>query len=112
MLGAAWPKDRIFRTTVGRIIFNRALPEELWFVNELLDKKGVNAVIDLCYRHLGREVTAEIVDNIKDMGFEYATRSGITIAVTDIQVPNEKDEIVARTSEKVAEAERQYRRGA
>ena len=111
MLGAAWPEDRIFRTTVGRIIFNRALPEELWFVNKRLDKKGVNAVIDLCYRHLGREVTAEIVDNIKDLGFEYATRSGITIAVTDIQVPIEKDEIVARTSEKVAEAERQYRRG-
>ncbi len=111
LLGAAWPQDRIFRTTIGRIIFNRALPEELWFVNELLDKKGVNEVIDLCYKHLGREVTAETVDNIKDLGFEYATRSGITIAVSDIQVPNEKDEIVERTSEEVAEAERQYRRG-
>ena len=111
LLGADWPKDRIFRTTVGRIIFNRALPEELLFVNKLLDKKGVNEVIDLCYKHLGREVTAEIVDNIKDLGFEYATRSGITIAVSDIQVPHEKDTIVERTSEEVAEAERQYRRG-
>ena len=111
LLGANWPQDRIIRTTIGRIIFNRALPEELWFVNELLDKKGVNDVIDDCYKHLGREVTAETVDNIKDLGFEYATRSGITIAVSDIQVPNEKDEIVERTSEEVAEAERQYRRG-
>ena len=111
LLGAAWPKDRIIRTTIGRIIFNRALPEELWFVNKLLDKKGVNEIIDLCYKHLGREVTAEIVDNIKDLGFEYATRSGITIAVSDIQVPQEKDMIVERTSEEVAEAERQYRRG-
>ncbi len=111
MLGANWPQDRIIRTTIGRIIFNRALPEELWFVNELLDKKGVNDVIDDCYKHLGREVTAETVDNIKDLGFEYATRSGITIAVSDIQVPHEKDEIVERTSEEVAEAERQYRRG-
>ena len=111
LLGAAWPQDRIIRTTIGRIIFNRALPEELWFVNELLDKKGVNEVIDLCYKHLGREVTAETVDNIKDLGFEYATRSGITIAVSDIQVPHEKDEIVERTSDEVAEAERQYRRG-
>ena len=83
----------------------------MWFVNELLDKKGVNEVIDLCYKHLGREVTAETVDNIKDLGFEYATRSGITIAVSDIQVPHEKDEIVERTSDEVAEAERQYRRG-
>ena len=111
LLGAAWPRDRIIRTTIGRIIFNRALPEELWFVNELLDKKGVNEVIDLCYKHLGREVTAETVDNIKDLGFEYATRSGITIAVSDIQVPHEKDEIVERTSDEVAEAEHQYRRG-
>ena len=111
LLGAAWPRDRIIRTTIGRIIFNRALPEELWFVNDLLDKKGVNEVIDLCYKHLGREVTAETVDNIKDLGFEYATRSGITIAVSDIQVPHEKDEIVERTSDEVAEAERQYRRG-
>ncbi len=111
LLGAAWPRDRIIRTTIGRIIFNRALPEELWFVNDLLDKKGVNEVIDLCYKHLGREVTAETVDNIKDLGFEYATRSGITIAVSDIQVPHEKDKIVERTSDEVAEAERQYRRG-
>ncbi len=111
LLGAAWPQDRIIRTTIGRIIFNRALPEELWFVNDLLDKKGVNEVIDLCYKHLGREVTAETVDNIKDLGFEYATRSGITIAVSDIQVPHEKDEIIERTSDEVAEAERQYRRG-
>ena len=111
LLGAAWPKQRLIRTTVGRIIFNRALPESLWFVNELLDKKGVNDVIDLCYKHLGREVTAATVDNIKDLGFEYATRSGITIAVSDIQVPDEKDEIIARTSEEVVEAERQRLRG-
>ena len=111
LLGADWPQDRIIRTTIGRIIFNRALPEELWFVNDLLDKKGVNDVIDLCYKHLGREVTAETVDNIKDLGFEYATRSGITIAVSDIQVPRAKDQIVEQTSDEVAKAERQYRRG-
>ena len=111
LLGAAWPQDRIIRTTIGRIIFNRALPEELWFVNDLLDKKGVNEVIDLCYKHLGREVTAETVDNIKDLGFEYAPGRAFTIAVSDIQVPHEKDKIVERTSDEVAEAERQYRRG-
>ncbi|RME50569.1 MAG: DNA-directed RNA polymerase subunit beta', partial [Caldilineae bacterium] len=111
LLGASWPQDRLVRTTVGRIIFNRALPQELWFVNELLDKKGVNDVVDLCYKHLGREVTAVTVDNIKDLGFEYATRSGITIAVSDIEVPESKNEIIERASAEVAEAERQYRRG-
>ena len=62
----------------------------------MLDKKGVNDVVERCYKHLGREVTAEIVDNIKDVGFEYATRSGITIAVSDIQVPDAKQEIIER----------------
>ena len=111
LLGANWPKERIFRTTVGRIIFNRALPEELLFVNELLDKKGVNDVVELCYKHLGQAITAEVVDNIKDVGFKFATQSGITIAVSDIQVPDSKDEILERATTEVGEAERQYRRG-
>ncbi len=111
LLGAAWPKERVFRTTVGRIIFNRALPEELWFVNDLLDKKGVSDVVELCYKHLGQAVTAEVVDNIKDVGFKYATQSGITIAVSDIQVPDNKEEILEATTGEVNEAERQYRRG-
>ena len=96
---------------MGRIIFNRALREELWFINEVLDRKGVDSVVARCYKHLGREVTAEVVDNIKDLGFEYATRSGITIAVSDIQVPEEKAEILERTTQEVEQSERQYRRG-
>ncbi len=111
LLGASWPEDRLITTTVGRIIFNRSLRDELWFVNRVLDRKGVDAVVALCYKHLGREVTAEIVDNIKDLGFKYATRSGITIAVSDIQVPDEKAEILERTTAEVELSEQQYRRG-
>ena len=111
LLGASWPEERIIRTTVGRIIFNRALPQELWFVNTLLDKKGVNQVVERCYRHLGNDVTAETVDNIKDLGFKFATKSGITIAVSDIQVPEEKHEILEKTTQEVENAEQQYRRG-
>ena len=111
LLGAAWPADRLLTTTVGRVIFNRALPDELWFVNDVLDRKGVDAVVARCYKHLGREVTAEVVDNIKDMGFHYATQSGITIAVSDIQVPFEKAEILERTTQEVELSEQQYRRG-
>jgi DNA-directed RNA polymerase subunit beta' len=111
LLGADWPKSRILRTTVGRIIFNRSLPEELWFVNELLDKKLVNQIVERCYKHLGREQTAEVADNVKDLGFLYATQSGITIAVSDIQVPEQKQEILDRTTEEVSQVERQYRRG-
>ncbi len=111
LLGAVWPQDRFMTTTVGRIIFNRALPTELWFVNDLLDKKGVNDIVGLCYKHLGREVTAEVVDSIKDLGFLYATKSGITIAVSDIRVPEQKQAIVDRTTEEVEQTEQQYRRG-
>ena len=111
LLGAGWPKERLMRTTVGRIIFNRALPEELWFVNELLDRKGVDTVVARCYKHLGRAVTSETVDNIKDLGFRYATRSGITIAISDINVPDKKAEILEQTTSEVEKAEQQYRRG-
>jgi DNA-directed RNA polymerase subunit beta' len=111
LLGAAWPKSRLMRTTVGRIIFNRALPEELWFVNELLDRKGVDQVVARCYKHLGREKTAATVDNIKDLGFRFATRSGITIAISDINVPEKKAEILERTTAEADRVEVQFRRG-
>jgi DNA-directed RNA polymerase subunit beta' len=111
LLGANWPTDRVLRTTVGRIVFNRALPEELWFVNEVLDRKGVDLIVGRCYKHLGRQLTSEVVDNIKDLGFRYATRSGITIAVSDIKVPEEKSTILERTTAEVERAEQQYRRG-
>ena len=111
LLGAQWPKERLVRTTVGRIIFNRALPEELWFVNDLLDRKGVDQVVARCYKHLGRDKTANMVDNIKDLGFRFATRSGITIAISDINVPEKKAEILERTTNEVEKSETQYRRG-
>ena len=111
LLGAMWPTDRLITTTVGRIIFNRSLPEELWFVNDLLDRKGVDTVVARCYKHLGPVVTADVVDAIKEMGFRFATRSGITIAVSDIHVPEKKAQILERTNGEVERAEMQYRRG-
>jgi len=111
LLGARWPKDRLMSTSVGRIIYNRALPEEIWYINEVQDKKAVNDVVERCYRHLGGHVTGEVVDNIKDLGFLYATYSGITIAVSDIDVPNCKAEILEATEEEIAKSDAQYRRG-
>ncbi len=99
------------RTTPGRIIFNRVLPEPLRFVNERLDKSGVNDLVQTCYRRLGQDVTAEVADQIKRIGFQYATRSGITIAVSDLQVPAEKAEIIKEAQNREAQAETQYLRG-
>ncbi len=98
-------------TTVGRAIFNQILPDGLRFVNEVLDKGRVKDLVAKCYKKLGLEATAELVDKIKAIGFKYATRSGVTIAVSDLTVPEAKDVIVEQASEQVREAERQYRRG-
>ena len=106
-----WPKERLLETSAGRVIFNEALPPELHFVNETLDKKGVNEIVAECYQRLGEEGTVETVDQIKRLGFEFATRSGLSIAVSDIHVPEAKSDILARTEELVEKTERQYRRG-
>jgi len=99
------------RTTAGRIIFNRVLPEPLQFVNERLDKTGVNDLVQLCYRRMGRDVTAAVADQIKSIGFHYATRSGITIAVSDLEVPAAKADIIKTAQDGEAQAEAQYHRG-
>jgi DNA-directed RNA polymerase subunit beta' len=104
-------KTEIVETTVGRVIFNEILPTEVRFVNDTLDKKKLKELVALVYTRLGSEETAEIVDRIKEIGFKYATRSGLTIAVDDITVPDEKEQILDRVSAKVSEVEQQYRRG-
>ncbi|HEX7593644.1 MAG TPA: DNA-directed RNA polymerase subunit beta', partial [Anaerolineae bacterium] len=104
-------KKKLTETTVGRVIFNEILPTELRFVNDALDKKKLKELVALVYEKLGPEGTAEIVDRIKDVGFIYATRSGLTIAIDDITVPQEKEMILARVSAKVNEVDQQYRRG-
>ncbi len=100
-----------FETTVGRAIFNRIVPIELRFVNKLLDKGGLQKLVAQCYQRLGPKVTTEFVDQIKDIGFQYATRSGATIAVSDFTVPPEKAALLERANAGVSEVERQYRRG-
>ena len=102
---------RVSQTTVGRVIFNEILPPEVRGVNETLDKKKLKELVAQVYAKLGPDGTAEIVDRIKDIGFRFATRSGLTIAIDDITVPNEKYTILDRVSAKVNEVEQQYRRG-
>ena len=106
-----WPANRLIETTPGRVIFNLGLPAELQFVNEVMEKKAVNNLVGECYELLGQEATANMVDVIKEMGFRYATQSGFTIAVSDIQVPLVKTAILDHATKEVEQAERQYRRG-
>ncbi|MGJ3237802.1 MAG: DNA-directed RNA polymerase subunit beta' [Anaerolineae bacterium] len=98
-------------TTVGRAIFNRILPDELRYVQESLDKKKLNALVARAYQRVGAEVTTGIVDQIKDYGFKYAMISGTTIAVSDLTIPEERDEVLARADRNVQQADRDFRRG-
>jgi len=108
------PRRRLLETTVGRALFNRIVPAEMRFVNRVLDKGEVQRLVNQTYQVLGGDRQAEVVafvDDIKDIGFKYATRSGVSIAVSDIVVPAEKAEILAAADARVQEVDRQYRRG-
>jgi DNA-directed RNA polymerase subunit beta' len=101
----------ILETTVGRVLFNLQLPPALRFVNKVMDKKALNELVTRCYEKMGLEETAELVDEIKRIGFTYATRSGISIAVSDIAIPEAKTLILEEATDKMEEIERQFRRG-
>jgi len=107
----AQPETRMIETTVGRVLFNRILPEPLRFVNRVLDKGAMQGLVGEVYHLLGEEGTPTVVDAIKDIGFTYATRSGTTIAVSDITVPREKQEIINRTLEAAEAVRKDYQRG-
>ncbi|MCL0069292.1 DNA-directed RNA polymerase subunit beta' [Dehalococcoidia bacterium] len=99
------------KTSVGRIIFNDALPDELGFRNELVDKKLLKRLTSECYRRLGNEATASMLDGIKRLGFEYSTKSGLTVAISDLHIPADKNSIIHRAEEEVGKVESQFQDG-
>jgi len=88
-------------TTVGRVLFNRILPAEVQYDNRVLEKTGVKNLIADVYDLCGETVTTEVADSIKDIGFQYAMKSGTTIAVADISVPDEKTKILEEAYKEV-----------
>jgi DNA-directed RNA polymerase subunit beta' len=107
----AEPRKLLLNTTVGRVIFNRILPAEVQFVNTVLDKGGVKDLIAQVYEVCGADVTTDVADLVKDIGFEYAMRSGSTLAVSDIAIPSDKPQILAKAQGDVENVNRSYRRG-
>lgn len=99
------------KTSVGRIIFNDVLPPELGFLNKVIDKPGLKQVVTDCYKLLSHQDTAVVLDNLKQLGFHYATKSGITIAMSDIEVPQNKAKLLEEAEERVAIIEKQFNRG-
>ncbi|MFL5627066.1 MAG: DNA-directed RNA polymerase subunit beta' [Ktedonobacteraceae bacterium] len=98
-------------TTVGRIIFNNALPERLRFKNYSMKKENLRQVIGECFKEYGRVKTSELADEIKRLGFSFATKYGVTIAISDVKVPTGKQEELSKADAKIAELEEQYRDG-
>jgi len=99
------------KTSVGRIIFNETLPPELDFYNKTIDKSSLKQIVTLCCKTLNDEDTAAVLDNIKQLGFHYASKSGITVAMNDIEVPQSKPKLLDEAEERVAIIENQYHRG-
>lgn len=104
-------EDGIHETCVGRILFNQELPEEMDFINELVDKKGVSKIISTSFDLLGIDRTAKLLDTLKNLGFEYITYSGWSWGMDDIPTLKEKPAILEAAEEKVDEVESQYQMG-
>jgi DNA-directed RNA polymerase subunit beta' len=103
-------KEKI-KTSVGRILFNEVLPEELGFLNKIIDKSTLKQIATRCCKLLSDEETGKVLDSIKRLGFRYASKSGITIAMNDIEVPATKPQVLAETETKINTIENQYSRG-
>src|SRR5499425_3125709 len=101
----------VIETTVGRTLLNDVVPESLRFVNKELKKKEIGALIGECYNRLGNEATVAFLDDLKDIGFRYATLSGLSIGIEDMHIPAAKGELIDRARRQVNEVEQQYQDG-
>lgn len=104
-------KDKVEETTVGRAIFNQVLPEDMNFVDLTITKKSLGKIISYIYRQYGQDVAVKSLDHIKDLGFHYATLSGITIGVVDLEIPSEKDKILEEAEKRVSKIKEQFNYG-
>jgi len=108
-----WDDGKLIETTQGRVIFNLAFPQN-WnhpFVNKTVDKKGLTALIADCYRHYGNAETANFLDQIKTLGFRFATLSGTTVSTMDIVIPKKKAALIQDADNQVAQINELYRQG-
>jgi len=116
-------QSKIIDTTVGRIIFNEAIPQEINIIsddeqdpfqlkiNTLVDKKTLSKIITKCINKFGSTTTAEILDRVKDLGFKYSTRGALSVSVSDMEIPAGKEEILADAQIQVDEITKMFRRG-
>ena len=100
----------IKKTTVGRIIFNSILPDGVDFINYIIDKKSLTKIVNNAYLLSGNYQTVLFLDRLKDLGFEMATVSGASIAISDVLIPDEKDKILINAQKEVDDIKRKFDR--
>ena len=101
-----WVKD----TTIGRAIFNSIIPDEMEYVNNLIDKKLLTSIVNQCYLIVGNYKTVIFLDDLKDLGFRMATHSGLSISISDVLIPYEKNNILSEAYDKVEVIKSKYDR--
>jgi DNA-directed RNA polymerase subunit beta' len=105
-------KGKIINTTVGRVLLNEQLPSGMPYVNGLLKKKGLQQLVQKTYLDFGLERTVDMLDALKNLGFTYATRSGLSIGIDDLIIPANKQQLVQDARNEVIKVEQQYLEGA
>ncbi|MGA0334036.1 MAG: DNA-directed RNA polymerase subunit beta', partial [Kiritimatiellia bacterium] len=98
-------------TTVGRVFFNEIWPKELGFLNKVVTKKTLGDIIWRCYQTAGHAETVKALDRLKELGFDQATMSGISIGIIDMNIPDEKHQLLDVANQQLSEVETQYRKG-
>ncbi len=106
-------EGRLQKTTTGRVLLYEVLPKELPFsiVNRQLDKKTLSNLISTSFKQVGREKTVALLDDVKELGFKYATEAGITISIDHMKIPDAKNELVEKAGDEVLRVFNQYRDG-
>jgi DNA-directed RNA polymerase subunit beta' len=102
---------KMVETTVGRVIFNRIIPKEVGYVNELLTKKRLEELVANIYKQLGNYRTSMFLDELKAVGFNFAMRAGITVGVGDVMIPEEKQSYLDSAFKKTQTIQSQYEKG-
>jgi len=101
----------LIETTTGRILFNEIVPEGLGFINELLSKRSLTDIVSRCYQVHGNKTTATFLDQLKEMGFTYAMKSGVSVGLSDVLIPPEKEVLISNAQREVDEVQKQFLRG-
>ncbi len=104
-------ESKLLTTTVGRVFFNEIWPDSLGFINRVVDKSYLGDLIWSCYQSVGHASVIRLLDELKEMGFHFATRAGASIGMMDMVVPEEKPAIIEAARRQVEAANAQYRRG-